>query len=121
MVNNLKRLPLTYIRDRAKSKYDKGTECSICGETEGLDYHHYNGLSELYHRWTRKNNLDENDVVAHRDRFIEEHHEELYVLATTLCHAHHLKLHSVYGKNPGLGTAIKQARWVDIQREKHVV
>jgi hypothetical protein len=37
----------------------------------------------------------------------------------TLCHTHHLKLHSIYGKDPSLGTAKKQMRWVEIQREKH--
>jgi len=25
----------------------------------------------------------------------------------------------LYGRNPGLGTAKKQMRWVEIQRDKH--
>ena len=36
-----------YVRDKAKSKYNKGTECFICGVTENQDFHHYNGLTEL--------------------------------------------------------------------------
>lgn len=116
---DLKRDSLKYIRDKAKSNYDKGTECEICGEVDDLDFHHFNGLSLLYHRWSAKNGLDESDVLEHRDRFIAEHLDELYKHTATLCHAHHLKLHSIYGKNPVLGTAKKQARWVKIQREKH--
>ena len=30
---NLKRDLVKYVRDRAKSKYDKGTECRICEST----------------------------------------------------------------------------------------
>ena len=38
---NLKRDLVKYVRDRAKSKYDKGTECRICESTENLDFHHF--------------------------------------------------------------------------------
>ena len=58
-------------------------------------------------------------VLAFREDFIEDHHDELYVHAVTLCHTHHRQLHKVYGRDPGLGTANKQKRWVEIQREKH--
>ena len=37
----LKRDAVKYVRDKAKSKYEKGTECHICGETEQLDFHHF--------------------------------------------------------------------------------
>ena len=37
----LKRDLVKYVRDKAKSKYNKGTECFICGVTENLDFHHY--------------------------------------------------------------------------------
>ena len=40
------------------------------------------------------------DIMGVRDHFIEEHMEELYDEAVTLCHTHHLKLHSIYGKRP---------------------
>ena len=62
---------------------------------------------------------DRKYIQALRDDFIEEHHAELYEHTVTLCHTHHLQLHSIYGKDPGLGTAKKQARWVQIQREKY--
>ena len=118
----LKRDLVKYVRDKAKSKYNKGTECFICGVTENLDFHHYSGLTELLEIWLRKNKLvikDESDILNLRERFIEEHKKELYEDAVTLCHEHHLQLHSIYGKRPRVVTAKKQARWVGIQREKH--
>ena len=54
-----------------------------------------------------------------REEFIDEHDAELYEYTATLCHKHHLQLHSIYGKDPLLSTAKKQERWVKIQREKH--
>lgn len=118
---DLKRDLVKYVRDKAKSKYEKGTECEICGEIDDLDFHHYYGLSLLLRKWMTKNKLEGGDILEFRDRFISEHLEELYKHTVTLCHAHHLKLHSIYGKDPGLGTAKKQARWVGIQRDKHGV
>ena len=41
----LKRDAVKYVRDKAKSKYEKGTECRICGETEQLDFHHFYSLT----------------------------------------------------------------------------
>jgi len=108
-----------FIRDRAKARYEKGTECRICGSTEKLDFHHHYSLSPLLHRWMKLNRLKPEDVLEFRDRFIEEHMPELYEHAVTLCHDHHLQLHSVYGKNPALGTAKKQMKWVEIQRAKN--
>jgi len=118
-MTNLKRDCVKYIRDRAKARYDKGTECYICGSTADLDFHHYYSLSPLLHRWLTKHKLDPEDVLEFRDEFIEEHDAELYEHAVTLCHSHHLKLHSIYGRNPVLGTAKKQMRWTGIQRGKH--
>ena len=115
---DLKRDLVKYVRDRAKSKYDKGTECFICGETENLDFHHYYSLTPLLNRWAKINRKKSSDVLDWRDEFIEQHMDELYKHAVTLCHSHHLKLHSIYGKNPALGTAKKQMRWTEIQREK---
>ena len=89
----LKRDLVKYVRDKAKSKYNKGTECFICGVTENLDFHHYNGLTELLEIWLRKNKLvikDESDILNLRERFIEEHKKELYEDAVTLCHEHHI-------------------------------
>lgn len=116
-----KRYLTKYVRDGAKSAYEKGTCCEICLDTENLDFHHFSSLAELVNRWTRKNKIvieTSEDALKWRDVFIEEHQKELYEDAVTLCHTHHLKLHSIYGKNPSLATAKKQARWVQIQREK---
>ena len=119
---DLKRDLVKYVRDRAKSKYQKSTECFICGSEENLDFHHFYGLTELLDIWLRKNKITistAEDIMSVRDTFIEEHMEELYDEAVTLCHTHHLKLHSIYGKRPKLITVPKQKRWVEKQRDKH--
>ena len=119
---DLKRDLVKYVRDRAKSKYDKGTDCRICGSKENLDFHHFYGLTELLDKWLRGNNLNiqtAEEIMEVRDTFIEEHLRELYEEAVTLCHEHHLRLHSIYGKRPKLLTAQKQKRWVERRREKH--
>ena len=118
----LKRDLVKYVRDKAKSKYQKGSECFICGSTENLDFHHFYGLTELLETWLRKNKISitsEEGILGLRERFIEEHLEEVYEQAVTICHEHHLQLHSIYGKRPQLVTAKKQQRWVQIQRDKH--
>jgi len=108
-----------FVRDASKSKYDKGTECYICGDDEKLEFHHYNSLSPLLHRWMKLNRKAGEDVLEWRDEFIAEHHKELYVDAVTLCKFHHHeRLHGIYGKSPSLGTAAKQERWVNIQKDK---
>tara|TARA_B100000809_G_scaffold153869_1_gene151247 strand:- start:704 stop:1075 length:372 start_codon:yes stop_codon:yes gene_type:complete len=118
----LKRDLVKYVRDKAKSKYNKGTNCFICGVTENLDFHHFNGLTELLESWLREKKIqitEEEDILRLRKQFIAEHTTELYDEAVTLCHEHHLRLHSIYGKRPKLITAKKQVRWVGIQRDKH--
>ena len=115
----LKRDVVKYVRDKAKSKYKKGSACEICGETEQLDFHHFYSLTPLLNQWLSTNKHNPEYIQALRDDFIEEHLAELYDHTTTICHTHHLKLHSIYGKDPSLGTAKKQMRWVQIQREKH--
>ena len=121
MSKNLRRDPIKHVRDKAKSKYKKGSECYICGISDNLDFHHFHTLTPLFNRWLKTNkivlNTDE-DAIAVRDRFIEEHLVEMYDETVTLCHEHHMKLHSVYGKDPALHTAEKQKRWVEIQRSK---
>tara|TARA_E500000318_G_C3453681_1_gene169822 strand:+ start:257 stop:628 length:372 start_codon:yes stop_codon:yes gene_type:complete len=119
---DLKRDLVKYVRDKAKSKYDKGTECRICGSKENLDFHHFYGLTELLEKWLREQKLviqTAEEIMEVRDDFILEHRKELYDDAVTLCHDHHLRLHSIYGKRPKLFTAPKQARWVERQREKY--
>ena len=115
----LKRDVVKYVRDKAKSKYEKGSACEICGATEALDFHHFYSLAPVLRNWLRKNKHNPEYIQALRDDFIEEHKAELYDYTATLCHAHHMQLHKVYGRDPGLGTVHKQKRWVEIQREKH--
>ena len=115
----MKREPVKYIRDAAKSKYQKGTECEICADTSDLDFHHYNSISEMVKRWMFYNKLTPEQAVEQRQDFIKEHHSQMYDETVTLCHNHHLALHKIYGVHPALGTAKKQQRWVQRQREKH--
>ena len=119
---NFKRDLVKYVRDKAKSLYQKSNNCYICGDTENLDFHHFFGLTELLERWLKKHNIvveTEEDILNIRETFIETHEKELYDEAVTLCHLHHLRLHSIYGKRPKLITAMKQKRWVEKQRVKH--
>ena len=43
-MTELKRDPVKYIRDKAKSRYEKASECYICGVDTELDFHHYYSL-----------------------------------------------------------------------------
>lgn len=115
----LKRDLTKYIRDKAKALYKKGTSCRICGSEENLDFHHFNSVTTLLSNWVSKHKLNPEEVMEWRERFIDEHKSQMYDETVTLCHAHHLKLHSIYGKEPALHTAKKQVRWVEIQRGKH--
>jgi hypothetical protein len=121
----LKRDKIKYIRDKAKARYEKGSECRICGAKVKLDFHHYYSLSPLLTKWLKEKQelrpehyVDEY-IVVWRDEFIDDNWAELYEHTVTLCHDHHLKLHSIYGRDPGLHTAEKQRKWVEIQREKN--
>ena len=117
-----KRDLVKYVRDKAKSQYNKGSECHICGKTEELDFHHYYGLTELLETWLKKQNYtieNEQDILALRKSFIDDNWEKVYDYTVTLCHKHHLRLHSIYGKRPRLITAEKQKRWVEKQRQKY--
>ena len=120
----LKRDPVKYIRDRAKSKYEKGSECRICVKIK-LDFHHFHTLAPLLRKWLsekqklRPDHYTDEYLIIWRDEFIDDNWAELYTETVTLCHDHHLKLHSIYGRNPPLHTAEKQKRWVEIQREKY--
>ena len=42
-----------------------------------------------------------------KENIIEEYFDKIYNKAVTICHKHHLKLHSIYGKKPKLITAEK--------------
>ena len=118
----LLREPIKYIRDRAKARYNKGSECEICSSIESLDFHHYYTMTPLFNRWTKAKGYIvkvEDDILKIRDEFIQEEEDKVYNQTVTLCHLHHMKLHSVYGKDPALATAEKQKNWVRIQKEKY--
>jgi hypothetical protein len=120
-MSKLKRDKIKYIRDRAKSAYTKDEECYICGVKESLDFHHFFSVTELLNRWIKEKHLvilTSEDMMDMRDEFIDAHHKEIYDDTVTLCHTHHLKLHSIYGKKPSLVTGPKQQRWVGKRREK---
>ena len=119
---NLKRDLVKYVRDKAKSGYQKETQCYICGTADMLEFHHFYGMTELLNTWLKLHKITINsadEIMNVRETFIAEHIEEIYNEAATLCKPHHMRLHSIYGKKPLLGTALKQKRWVDKQRIKH--
>ena len=119
--NTNKRVAIKWIRDRAKSAYDKQSECFICGTSEDLELHHTHGLTNLLEKWAKEKNykLDtDDDVLAIRDEFIGTHHKEIYEDVYTLCNKHHMALHRIYGKSPALHTASKQGQWIENQKRK---
>lgn len=121
-MSNLKRIPIKYVRDRAKSRYVKDDTCYVCGSQACLDFHHLYTVDVLFDNWLNKNKITiktSEDVIAVRDRFISEHEYEMFDYAKTLCKDCHKRLHCVYGQRPLLSTAPKQARWLDKQRQKH--
>jgi len=118
----LLRDPIKYVRDRAKSRYDKSSQCEICEATTSLDFHHYYTMTPLFNKWCKTKGYTVkvvDDILKIRDEFILEEEDKVYHQTVTLCHEHHLKLHSVYGKDPALSTADKQKNWVRIQKEKY--
>ena len=54
---DLKRELVKYVRDKAKSKYKKDTQCFICGDTEYLDFHHFYGMTELLETWLKSKKI----------------------------------------------------------------
>ncbi|MGA1773149.1 MAG: hypothetical protein ACO387_03465 [Flavobacteriaceae bacterium] len=118
----LLRDPIKYVRDKAKARYNKGSHCEICDSTENLDFHHYYTMTPLFNKWCKDKKYTVkvvDDILSIRDEFISDEEDKIYNQTVTLCHEHHMKLHSVYGKDPALFTANKQMNWVKIQREKH--
>lgn len=116
-----KRIPVKWIRDKAKSAYEKKSECYICGTSEDLELHHTHSITLLLEKWSQAKGYDistDENIIAVRDEFIEDHFEEIYDHVYTLCNRHHVALHNIYGKSPALGTAAKQGKWIEIQKLK---
>ena len=120
--NTNKRIPVKWVRDRAKAAYEKKTEGCICGSTADLELHHLHSVTILLDKWSEAKGYDistDAGILAVRDEFIDTHRVELYDQVYTLCNRHHVALHSVYGKAPRPGSEPKQAHWIETQRAKH--
>ena len=119
--NTGKRISVKWIRDKAKSAYDKKNHCYICNTDQDLELHHTHSLTLLLERWIEKTGRDfstDESTIENRDEFIQAHHKEIYDDVYTLCNRHHVVLHSIYGKAPPLSSAQKQGHWVELQKAK---
>ena len=115
------RIPVKWVRDRAKAAYVKKDTCSICGTKQDLELHHLHSITVLLNMWANRKNYDistDEGILAVRDEFIEEHKVELYDMVYTLCNNHHVKLHAVYGKAPAPSSVNKQRAWIEKQKAK---
>lgn len=98
---NNNRIPIKWVRDKAKAAYDKKDHCYVCGTSEDLELHHLASVTILLNNWADRKSYDistDEGILAVRDEFIAEHHKEIYDDVFTLCNPHHIKLHGVYGK-----------------------
>jgi hypothetical protein len=117
------RIPVKWVRDRAKAAYEKQPYCYICATTSDLELHHTHSITILLEMWAARKGYDistDEGILAVRDEFIEEHKVQLYDRVYTLCNRDHVRLHAIYGKKPALGTEDKQARWIETQKQKHL-
>jgi hypothetical protein len=121
-INTNKRIPVKWVRDKAKRAYEKQAHCYVCGTASNLELHHLHSVTYLLDTWAAAHGYDistDSGILAVRDEFIQEHHAELYEQVYTLCNPHHVALHQVYGKSPAPSSVPKQARWIERQRDKH--
>lgn len=119
--NTNKRIPVKWVRDKAKSAYEKADTCYICGSSTDLELHHLHSVTLLLDTWASLKGYDistDEGILAVRDEFIEAHHDEIYNKVYTLCNKHHIALHSVYGKAPQPGSEPKQERWIEARKAK---
>lgn len=120
--NTGKRIPVKWIRDRAKSAYEKKKHCFICGTGEDLELHHTHSITLLLERWIKTTGRDfstDEAVLLNRDEFINHHRVEIYDQVYTLCNHHHVALHSVFGKAPPLDSASRQGDWILTQKTRY--
>jgi len=115
------RIPVKWVRDKAKAAYEKADTCYVCGTTQDLELHHFHSVTLLLNAWAVKKGYDigtDAGILAVRDEFIAEHHDELYNQVRTLCNPHHVRLHATFGKAPPAGSEPRQSRWCDRQQAK---
>ena len=115
------RIPVKWVRDRAKAAYNKEETCCICGTSADLELHHTHSITILLTEWASRKKYDittDDGILAVRDEFISEHNKELYEDVFTLCNKHHIALHGVYGKAPPNSSAPRQGLWIEKQRAK---
>ena len=120
--NTNKRIPVKWVRDKAKSAYEKADTCYICSSSTDLELHHLHSVTVLLDTWASLKGYDistDEGILAVRDEFIEAHHDEIYNKVYTLCNSHHQKLHGVYGKAPRPGSEPKQEHWIKSQKAKY--
>ena len=89
---DLKRDEIKYVRDLAKSSYQKDKECFICGTTEELQFHHFYSMTLLWNKWKKNNDIkiqSVDDVLVERENFKGVHYKEIYADTVTLCKFHH--------------------------------
>lgn len=119
---NNNRIPVKWVRDKAKAAYEKEDSCFVCGTDQDLELHHTTSITLLLNEWSKAKGYDistDEGILAVRDEFINEHHDEIYNQVYTLCNKHHVALHSVYGKSPTKASAPKQVHWLNVQKQKH--
>ena len=119
--NTNNRIPVKWIRDKAKAAYEKQSQCYVCGTSTDLELHHLHSITILLNRWADRKGYDistDDGILAVRDEFIAEHRIELYDLVYTLCNKHHVALHGVYGKAPAFGSEERQKNWIEKQKAK---
>lgn len=116
---NNNRIPVKWVRDKAKSAYEKKDDCYICKTNEDLELHHLASITLLLNAWSKKNKIDistDEAILAVRDDFIDQHRTQIYDDVFTLCNKHHVALHGVFGKAPLPSSADRQRVWIDKQK-----
>ena len=74
--NTNNRIPVKWVRDRAKAAYDKKDSCYICGTSQELELHHTHSITLLLNAWATRKNHDistDSGILAVRDDFIADY------------------------------------------------